>query len=56
VTTLTAPGRWEQALAEHRTLISAIIDRDPSRAGEAAEQHFRAARDVRLGMWEQGEA
>ena len=54
VTTLTAPGRWEQALAEHRDLLSAIIDRDPDRAGQAAELHFSAARDVRLAMWEQG--
>ncbi len=54
MTTLTAPGRWEQALKEHRTLMTAILDRDPVRAGEAAEQHFRAARDVRLAMWEQG--
>ncbi len=53
-TTLTAPGRWDQALAEHRTLVSAIMDGNPERAGEAAERHFRAARDVRLTMWEQG--
>ncbi|MCW2898545.1 MAG: GntR family transcriptional regulator [Streptosporangiaceae bacterium] len=54
VTTLTAPGRWERALAEHRALLAAVLDRDPVRAGEAAEEHFRAARDVRLAMWEEG--
>lgn len=54
VTTLTAPGRWEKALAEHRDLLAAITDRDPDRAGRAAEQHFTAAREVRLAMWEQG--
>jgi DNA-binding GntR family transcriptional regulator len=54
MTTLTEPGRWEQALKEHRVLMTAILDRDPVRAGEAAEQHFRAARDVRLAMWEKG--
>lgn len=54
VTTLTVPGRWEQALAEHRGILSAIIDRDPVKAEEAAELHFSAARDVRLEMWEQG--
>ncbi len=42
-TTLTALGRWEQALAEHRTLVAAIVDRDPERAEQAAERHFRAA-------------
>jgi DNA-binding GntR family transcriptional regulator len=53
-TTGAPPGRWDQALAEHRTMVSAIVDRDPERAGEAAERHFRAVRDVRLTMWEQG--
>lgn len=53
-TTLTAPGRWEKAQTEHRTLLAAILDRDATRACEAAEVHFRAARDVRLEMWEQG--
>jgi DNA-binding GntR family transcriptional regulator len=54
LTTLTAPGRWEQALLEHREILAAIIDRDPVKAQEAAERHFTGARDVRLKLWEQG--
>jgi DNA-binding GntR family transcriptional regulator len=50
-TTLTAPGRWEQALAEHQALIAAIRDGDADRAGDVARDHMRTARDVRLRMW-----
>jgi DNA-binding GntR family transcriptional regulator len=50
-TTLTAPGRWEQALGEHRALIAAIRDGDVAAAGDVARGHMRAARDVRLRMW-----
>jgi DNA-binding GntR family transcriptional regulator len=50
-TTLTAPGRWEQALAEHRTLIDAIREGDIAAASDVARGHMRAARDVRLWMW-----
>lgn len=55
VTTLTAPGRWEQTLVEHRVLFQAICDRDPLAASAAAERHFTAARDVRLALWEWGD-
>lgn len=54
MTTLTAPGRWERALAEHRVLFEAIVDGDPAAATAAAEHHFTAARDVRLALWEDG--
>jgi DNA-binding GntR family transcriptional regulator len=50
-TTLAAPGRWEQALGEHRSLIAAIRDGDAARAGDVARGHMRTARDVRLHMW-----
>jgi DNA-binding GntR family transcriptional regulator len=50
-TTLAAPGRWEQALAEHQALIAAIRDGDVDAAGEVAREHMRTARDVRLRMW-----
>jgi DNA-binding GntR family transcriptional regulator len=50
-TTLTAPGRWEQALGEHQALITAIRDGDVDSAGDVARGHMRAARDVRLRMW-----
>jgi DNA-binding GntR family transcriptional regulator len=50
-TTLTAAGRWEQALAEHQALIAAIRDGDAVVAGDVARGHMRAARDIRLRMW-----
>jgi DNA-binding GntR family transcriptional regulator len=50
-TTLTAPGRWEQALGEHQALIAAIRDGEVVGAGDVARGHMRAARDVRLRMW-----
>jgi DNA-binding GntR family transcriptional regulator len=52
ITTLTAPGRWQQSLDEHRSLLEAVIARDAKRAESFAEQHFRTARDIRLAHWE----
>ncbi len=52
ITTLTAPGRWQQALTEHRALVSAVLDREPDRASAVAEGHFSTARDIRLALWE----
>jgi DNA-binding GntR family transcriptional regulator len=52
-TTLTAPGRWEQSLVEHRELLDAIIARDGKAAQEIAERHFIEARDIRLALWEE---
>lgn len=49
-TTLSFPGRWESACGEHRDLMRAIEDRDEDRAAAIAEQHFRAARDIRLKL------
>lgn len=53
VTTLTTPGRWQQSLCEHRELVTAIISRDEERAQKIAKEHFSAARDIRLKLWEQ---
>jgi DNA-binding GntR family transcriptional regulator len=50
-TTLAYPGRWQQALQEHREIIKAIESRDGERAAELARDHFQAARDVRLLLW-----
>jgi DNA-binding GntR family transcriptional regulator len=52
ITTLTAPGRWEESLEQHRDLVDAILSRDAARAEKVAEQHFTAARDIRLSLWE----
>lgn len=51
MTTLTAPGRWRQAMAEHRELLDAIIAGDQARAETVSEHHFTAARTLRLKLW-----
>lgn len=53
ITTLTAPGRWDQALEEHRRLVDAIVARDPEAAKDIANHHFAVARDIRLSLWEE---
>ncbi len=53
ITTLTAPGRWKEALQQHRDLVAAIVGHDPARAQELAEQHFATARDIRLSLFQE---
>jgi len=50
-TTLSEPGRWQQAGEEHHEILAAIEDRDPERAAEAATHHFETARNLRLAIW-----
>ncbi|RNL87454.1 GntR family transcriptional regulator [Halostreptopolyspora alba] len=50
-TTLTRPGRWESALAEHDAILSAIENQHAEEAAERAEHHMAAARDIRLEMY-----
>lgn len=50
-TTLTAPGRWEEALEEHAALLDAIERGDAEAAGRIGREHMTKARDVRLRMW-----
>lgn len=52
-TTLSYPGRWDTALAEHRSLVGAIVARDAQRASDLAKAHFSAARDIRVALWEE---
>lgn len=53
-TTLAYPGRWEAGNREHRQLLDAIEERDADLAADIATQHFTAARDIRLKLWEAG--
>lgn len=53
MTTLAFPGRHEVAIQEHGSLITAIAERDADLAAEIATQHFVAARDIRLKLWEE---
>jgi DNA-binding GntR family transcriptional regulator len=50
-TTLSYPGRWAEALREHRAITEAIIARDPAAAAALTEQHFERAREIRLESW-----
>ncbi|MGH3661167.1 MAG: GntR family transcriptional regulator [Micromonosporaceae bacterium] len=51
-TTLSQPGRWEEANHEHRSIIEAIDKQDGTLAAELAATHFTKARDLRLALWE----
>jgi DNA-binding GntR family transcriptional regulator len=50
-TTLSAPGRLEEALDEHDGLVEAIASRDEHRARQLAETHMTAARDIRIQQY-----
>ncbi len=50
-TTLSAAGRWEDVLAEHRELNELIAARDDAGARDLAQRHMQAARDIRLTMF-----
>jgi DNA-binding GntR family transcriptional regulator len=54
-TTYMRPGRWEEALEEHRQLLEAIRAGDPDAAAAVAEKHMWASRDVRLDMIREGQ-
>jgi DNA-binding GntR family transcriptional regulator len=51
-TTLSFPGRWEEARDQHAAIADAIRDRDAERAKRLAEEHFIAARNIRIRLWE----
>lgn len=50
-TTLSYPGRWAEALREHRGITEAILARDAAAAAARTEQHFKRAREIRLQSW-----
>jgi DNA-binding GntR family transcriptional regulator len=50
-TTLSYPGRWDEALHEHRAITDAIVARDARAAAALTEQHFKRAREIRLESW-----
>jgi DNA-binding GntR family transcriptional regulator len=51
-TTLSYPGRWEQAKSEHAAIVDAVEARDEAKAYELALAHFTQARDIRLRLWD----
>lgn len=50
-TTLSEPGRWEQAIREHEALVAAVRDRDAEQATAIAREHIESARDLRMAMY-----
>jgi DNA-binding GntR family transcriptional regulator len=54
-TTLSQPGRWKEANAEHLAIVNAIEKQDLELAHELSAKHFTRARDIRLDIWAQGQ-
>ncbi|MET7842791.1 GntR family transcriptional regulator [Streptomyces sp. NPDC005356] len=52
-TTLSHPGRWEQAHGEHQRIVRAVEERDSASARAIAEEHMSRARDIRLHLFNQ---
>lgn len=48
--TLSAPGRWEQALDEHEQLVRAVAEGDGDTAARLAGEHMGRAREIRLSL------
>jgi len=48
--TLSAPGRWKQALDEHDAIVAAVRDRDADAARSHAGAHMTTAREIRLQL------
>jgi DNA-binding GntR family transcriptional regulator len=48
--TLSAPGRWEEAIAEHEAMVASIRDRDEEAARTCATAHMTKAREIRLQL------
>lgn len=55
-TTLSLPGRPDEAQAEHRAIVDALQAHDPDRAEQAARAHIRAAHRARLRIMFNDEA
>lgn len=47
-TTLTDTTRWKHALAEHRSIVDAVLAGDEEKAAELVRNHLRTARDIRI--------
>ncbi len=51
-TTLSSPGRWDQAGKEHVAIVRALELRDGAGASQLAKEHFQNARDIRFTLWD----
>jgi DNA-binding GntR family transcriptional regulator len=52
--TLSRPGRWAEANAEHMAILAAIENQEVQLAHDLSAKHFTRARDIRLELWAQG--
>lgn len=52
--TVSQPGRWDEAVREHRAILDAIALRDETTAKRLGIAHMTAARDLRLAMIREG--
>ena len=52
-TTLSHPGRWEEAIQEHADIVGFVAGRDSAAARSVAEQHMSRARDLWLAGLDQ---
>ncbi|HEY3684081.1 MAG TPA: GntR family transcriptional regulator [Streptosporangiaceae bacterium] len=50
--TLSFPGRWPEAHAEHAGIVTAVETQDADTARTIAERHMTRARDIRLTLYE----
>lgn len=48
--TLSVPGRWQEAVDEHAELLRAIDARDADAARAVARTHFETARSIRMDL------
>lgn len=54
-TTLSQPGRWQQANEEHSAIVEAVARGDSQQAHRLTTEHFARARELRLALWAAGE-
>ena len=54
-TTLSYPGRGDQAVAQHAEIINAILSHDTERAESLAREHMQIAERIRIAMLVDGD-
>ena len=55
MSTLSTPGRWDEAIEEHQSLVDALRARDVEAARTIAQDHMRTARNLRIRLLTQSQ-